>query len=116
MEGCASYTFPRILGKSKASEVLLFNHKLDAKEAYQFGMVSEVFPHSDLNDKLWPKIIEFSELPAISLKTTKRILQKFELKKLDEVLEVELEELYQRFDKPDFIEALVNFLSKKSKL
>lgn len=116
VEGCGSYTFPRLLGKSKAAEVLLFNHKLSAKEAYQFGMVSEVFSGNELNEKLWPRIVAFSELPAASLKITKKILQKFDEKKLDEVLELELDELYQRFDKPDFIEALVSFIGKKSKL
>lgn len=79
-------------------------------------MVAEVYSKSDLNTKLWPKIIEFSELSATSLKITKKLLQKFDMKKLDEVAEAELDELYQRLDKPDFIEFLVNFIGKKSKL
>ncbi len=35
LKACSSYTFPRLMGTIKASEFLLFNRKLTAKEAFE---------------------------------------------------------------------------------
>ena len=43
-EACSSYLFPKIMGPSKAAEMILFNKKITAVEAKQNGLVAEVFP------------------------------------------------------------------------
>lgn len=115
-EGCASYTFPRILGKSKASEMLMLNHKLTADEAYRLGAVSEIVKNVDLETKLWPRIEQFAQLSTESLQVTKKLMQKFEISKLDAVCDAELDELYQRFGSEAFTDAIVAFMTRKSKL
>lgn len=40
-EGCSSYTFPKLMGTSVASLMLLFNHKLTAQEALAHGLIGK---------------------------------------------------------------------------
>lgn len=115
-EGCSSYTFPRILGKSKAGEMLLLNHQLSAAEAYQFGFISQLYKTTELNTKLWPKLEELSKLPRDSLCVTKKLMSQFEFDKLEMVCDHELNELDKRFETEEFVQAVANFMQRKSKL
>uniref|UniRef100_A0AAY4BY62 ACB domain-containing protein n=1 Tax=Denticeps clupeoides TaxID=299321 RepID=A0AAY4BY62_9TELE len=62
-EGCSSYTFPKIMGAAKASEMLLFNKKLTAMEACQVGLVTEVFPDSSFHKEVWSRLKSYAKLP-----------------------------------------------------
>jgi peroxisomal 3,2-trans-enoyl-CoA isomerase len=46
-EGCSSYTFPRLMGKETADEVLWKGRKLSAKEALSCGLVQSIHPPSE---------------------------------------------------------------------
>lgn len=115
-EGSSSYTFPRILGTSKASEMLLLNHKMSADEALKFNFVSEVFTTSELSTKLWPRIDNFATLPKDSVRVSKHLLKKFDLAELERACDEEMVELYKRQDSEEFMNAVINFMNRKSKL
>lgn len=104
------------MGRSKASEMLLLNHKLTANEALKFNLVSEVFKRDELNSILWPRIVNYSKLPIESLKVTKSLMVRFELKELERTCEKELIELCKRFESQDFIDGVIRFMERKSKL
>uniref|UniRef100_A0A1B0CMI3 Enoyl-coa hydratase/isomerase n=1 Tax=Lutzomyia longipalpis TaxID=7200 RepID=A0A1B0CMI3_LUTLO len=114
-EGCSSVTFPRILGKSKANEMLLLNHKLTAQEALQFNFVSEVFSMKDLNTKIWPRIEGFAKLPYKSIMTTKSLIKRFETEELEAANIVENEALGERITSEECIQAAMEFMQKKMK-
>jgi len=44
----ATQTLPRVVGRAKALEMLLTTHRLDAKEAYDVGLVNQVVPRARL--------------------------------------------------------------------
>lgn len=96
--------------------MLLLNHKLSAHEAYRFNLVAEVFTKGDLEQKLWPKITDWATLPRDSLKVTKKLIKKFELTELEKACEQELDALYERFTTEEFTMAILDFMSRKSKL
>lgn len=104
------------MGKSKASEMLLVNHKLSAAEALQFGLIANVYKKSELDTILWPKLYELSTLPRHSLGATKKLMSKFQVKTLDTVCSDELEELKKRIESEEFGEAVIAFMQRKSKL
>ncbi|KAM9333444.1 enoyl-CoA delta isomerase 2 isoform 3-T3 [Pholidichthys leucotaenia] len=62
-EGCSSYTFPKIMGHAKASEMLLFNKKLTAAQACDLGLVTEVFPDSSFQSEVWTRLRAYAKLP-----------------------------------------------------
>lgn len=96
--------------------MLLLSHKLTADEAYRFGMISEIVKHTDLDTKLWPRIESFALLSAGSIQATKKLLQKFEISKLDAVCDAELDALFQRFHTEDCLNAIATFMTRKAKL
>lgn len=118
-EGCSSATFPRIMGTSKAAELLLLSEKMSAEEGLRYNLVSRVFDCQEEMDRVvWPKIQEYSELPMGSLLTTKRLIKKHNLpvEELKEVNIRELQDLAKRLGSEEVAEAAMKFLSRKSKL
>lgn len=94
----------------------MLNHKLTVEEAHRLGMVSEIVKRSDFDTKLWPRIESFALISTASIRITKKLLQKFEISKLDAVCDAELDELFQRILTEDFINAVVAFMTRKAKL
>ena len=58
---CVITVFPL----TQANEVLLFGKKLNAREAYGCGLVSEVIPHVQFRAAVDRKVKQFSKLPPI---------------------------------------------------
>ncbi|XP_055376923.1 enoyl-CoA delta isomerase 2 [Condylostylus longicornis] len=111
-EGGSSYTFPKILGKSKAMEMLLCNHKLTADEALKFNFVSEIFQINEI-DKIWSKLIEFSKLPIGALRTTKELIQNIDKNELEKAILNEADALQQRWYTNEFFEAINSYFNSK---
>lgn len=94
----------------------MLNHKLTVDEAHRLGMVSEIVKKSDFDTKLWPRIESFALISTASIQITKKLLQKFEISKLDAVCDAELDELFKRFPTEDCMNAMVTFMTRKAKL
>lgn len=115
-EGCSSYTFPKIMGPAKASEVLLFNKKLTATQAYQLGLVTEVFPDSSFQSEVWTKLKAYAKLPPNSLAFSKQLIRGVDKQNLHAVNVAEVERLKERWLSDECMQAIVNFFQAKSKL
>lgn len=72
-EGCSSYTFPKIMGPAKANELLLAGRKLNATEAYERGLVTDIFPHSDFHTRVEEKTKFLASLPQQAMMYTKAL-------------------------------------------
>uniref|UniRef100_A0A1A9W7M0 Enoyl-CoA delta isomerase 2, mitochondrial n=1 Tax=Glossina brevipalpis TaxID=37001 RepID=A0A1A9W7M0_9MUSC len=115
-EAASSYMFPLIMGRSKATEMLLFSEKLLPYEALQYHFVSRVYKPSELNNVIWPKLFAFSELPPESLQISKKLLRNHQKSNILQAIDAECDELYKRFHTEEFFNALMQFNAKKSKL
>nr|XP_020645468.1 enoyl-CoA delta isomerase 2, mitochondrial-like [Pogona vitticeps] len=115
-EGCSSYTFPKIMGLAKASEMLLFNKKLTAAEACSQGLVTEVFPDHTFQKEVWTRLKAYANLQQNSLSVSKQLVRNMEKEKLYEVNSQECECLRGRWQSDECMDALVKFFQKKSKL
>uniref|UniRef100_A0A1B0G332 Enoyl-CoA delta isomerase 2, mitochondrial n=1 Tax=Glossina morsitans morsitans TaxID=37546 RepID=A0A1B0G332_GLOMM len=115
-EAASSYMFPLIMGRSKATEMLLFGEKLLPHEALQYHFVSRVYKPSELNTVIWPKLIAFSELPPQSLQISKTLLRNHEKSNILQAIHSECDELYKRFHSEEFFDAIIRFNTKKSNL
>jgi len=115
-EACSSYTFPFIMGKSKAMEVLYFGHKLTAEEAYRFNFVSKVFKDDqDVEKNLWPKLIENSRLSAFTLYKNKKLITQQQREILYTALEQELQLIKNLRVGDEHKRILAEFQEKRSK-
>ncbi|KAF7649557.1 hypothetical protein LDENG_00139510 [Lucifuga dentata] len=115
-EGCSSYTFPKIMGNAKASEMLLFNKKLTAFQACELGLVTEVFPDSSFQAEVWSRLKAYAKLPPNSLALSKQLIRSTEKERLHAVNAAEVERLVERWTSDECFNAITNFFQAKSKL
>jgi len=73
--GCASYTLPRIMGRVKANELLLFDKTMTALEAKEVGLANEVFPASTFEDDVKTRLDELSQHHPKALERIKKIIR-----------------------------------------
>uniref|UniRef100_A0A8C5MET5 Enoyl-CoA delta isomerase 2 n=1 Tax=Leptobrachium leishanense TaxID=445787 RepID=A0A8C5MET5_9ANUR len=115
-EGCSSYTFPRIMGLAKATEMLLFNKMLTAPKACELGLVTEVFPDGTFQREVWTRLKAYAQLPKNSLAYSKQLIRETEKEKLHAVNVQECERLKERWLSEECMTAIINFFQSKAKL
>lgn len=67
----ATQTLPRIVGQARALEMLLSNRRLNAQEAYDFGLVNQVVPRTELlaaAENMARKIVSYSPIAVTCAK------------------------------------------------
>uniref|UniRef100_A0A3B3UKU1 Enoyl-CoA delta isomerase 2 n=1 Tax=Poecilia latipinna TaxID=48699 RepID=A0A3B3UKU1_9TELE len=115
-EGCSSYTFPRIMGPTKASEMLLFNKKLTASQACELGLITEVFPDTSFQSEVWTRLKAYARLPPQSLALSKQLIRSVEKERLYAVNDAEVERLMERWTSEECFNAVMSFFQAKAKL
>ncbi|XP_066154917.1 enoyl-CoA delta isomerase 3, peroxisomal-like isoform X1 [Euwallacea fornicatus] len=114
-EGTSSYMFPRILGRSKASEAIFLGKKITSQDAYRLGFISEVIPHEQLPAFI-ESLYQYGSLSTNSIKISKRLVMEHLKKQLFRASELEIEGLNECMNSEKFTSALMKFMEKKSKL
>ncbi|XP_015191194.1 PREDICTED: enoyl-CoA delta isomerase 2, mitochondrial [Polistes dominula] len=112
-EGCSSYIFPKIMGPSKASEMLYFGYKMDAKEAKEYRLVGNIYQNEE---EVWKYLNKLSQLSTKSIVAIKRLVQKCTKQTLLEINKAETEELKQIIESGETVNRILNFMSNKNKL
>lgn len=114
-EGSSSFTFPNMMGPQNASEMLMFGRKLTAEEAVRQGLVARVYPHDSLN-QAWDQVYQWAKLPPGAMAAAKALIRAPVRKQLHKANDTECNVLTERLQSDEAIEAIINFLSRKSKL
>lgn len=110
-EGCSTYTFPKILGKSKAGDMLHLSYKMSASEAKQYGLVSELYKHES-SDKIWAYLKQLTNFSSKSILTSKYLIKKWDQQMLLKINAEEAVELKKCVLSPEFLENIMKTLSK----
>lgn len=95
---------------------MLFNRKLNAKEAFERNLVHEILPHNEMNSLFNKKIEEFSKLNTGSLLESKQLMRRINRDELMRVNREEMSLLEKRLSSGDFMESVISFMNKKPKL
>ncbi|KAF2209508.1 hypothetical protein CERZMDRAFT_46871 [Cercospora zeae-maydis SCOH1-5] len=92
-EGCSSYTFPRIMGRQKASALILAGQRFGAEEMERAGLVTKVLEGEgeEFLEKVLGIVRGVAKLPKESLKFNKGIL--FGEQEREELLRVNEKEM-----------------------
>ncbi|XP_005104182.1 enoyl-CoA delta isomerase 2 isoform X2 [Aplysia californica] len=112
-EACSSYTFPKIMGPAKANELLIFNKKINAQEAFDRNLVSEVIPHDKFQEETAKRIEQYSKFPPQSMRLSKVLNRSSELETLRRVNEAEAELLEERWQSQECMNAIMAFFARK---
>jgi len=73
-EAASSYTFPTIMGRQKASWVLMSSKWFSAEECVEMGLAISVHEPGDLIEVAMAHAAELADLPLVSLMATKRLV------------------------------------------
>jgi methylglutaconyl-CoA hydratase len=103
----------RQIGEKRARDLLLSGRIVDAAEAVQLGLITEIVPH----EKLAPRAREIAA-PVIaasptSVSRTKRLLLSYDLKAVETELELAIRENAGIRATADFREGVTSFLEKR---
>ncbi len=104
---------PRLIGRSRALELLLTGRTFSPEEALQWGLVSELFDPADADDRVRAYALRFATGPALAIGAIKRCVHEGGEMTLAEGLGLEGELIEQLFRSQDAREGLHAFVEKR---
>uniref|UniRef100_A0A0N5A6G6 ClpP/crotonase n=1 Tax=Parastrongyloides trichosuri TaxID=131310 RepID=A0A0N5A6G6_PARTI len=107
-----SVYFPRIIGKIRATEMMLLEKKLTAKEALQHGLVNEVVKKEDVWKVTMERVKKFSIYESENIKAVKDVIKYDDRKNLPKKSEAEIKIFFDRLCDPKFMEAVKKHFKK----
>lgn len=109
-----SWTLPRLVGLSKATDLLLSARRVEADEALRIGLVDRLYPPGELVGATLAYARELATLSSPrSLKVMKRQLWEASMQTLDEAVAVADREMVASFESEDFREGVRHFIEKR---
>ena len=109
-----SFFLPRIVGYSRAADLIYSSRMVDSDEAYRIGLLDRVVPHDDLMDTARETALQMTQWPPLALRTSKRVLQHNVEVELDDALRYELASLaIPRKAVNDQRESRLSFIEKR---
>lgn len=109
----ATYLLPRIVGLSKATELLMTGDFIAASEAERIGLYNRVVPRDQLETVTHELAKKLAHGPALGLAKTKEMLNREMHMSFESALEAEAVAQALCMQTPDFKEAHAAFLEKR---
>jgi len=103
----------RLLGAARSFEWLTTGRRLDADEAREWGLVSEVVPDAEFAERTHEVALLFAAMPTRAVWQTKRLLDAAETSTFEQQLELEATTQAEQTKTPDFREGVAAFLEKR---
>lgn len=110
-----SWTLPRLIGMSAATDLLLSGRKVAADEALRLKLVDRVYPAADLMPAVLAYAKDLAELSSPrSLRVMKKQLWDTQMQTLNEAMDVADHEMALSFKSDDFKEGVKHFMEKRA--
>ncbi|KAI8352909.1 ClpP/crotonase-like domain-containing protein [Blakeslea trispora] len=114
-EGCSSVLFPRIMGSSKANEMLLMGRTFSAQEFVECGMVSRTLPAEGFHKRVIALAKEAAKFSGEAISVSKRLIRDVDRQTLLNVNEIEMIKLDERSSSKDSQEAIMRFVEDQKR-
>jgi enoyl-CoA hydratase len=111
--GGGTQRLTRLVGEGKAMEMILTGEILDAKSAFQIGLVNHVVPHDELKARTMEIAKRIAEKSPIALSLAKEAVKLASRSSLDEGLRREVDLFALCFSTEDKNEGVSAFLEKR---
>lgn len=100
-----------LVGQSRALELLITGNTFSSREAYEFGLITRIFPKDDADDSALNYASKLATGPRLAMRAVKQALSEGTGKSLEEFLQIEkskVEALYDTFDAREGFQAFVD--------
>ncbi len=104
---------PRIVGITKAKEMLFTGDMIDAREAYRIGLVNKVVPVDGLEEEVMKMAEKIASKPSMAIRTTKTVLNTGLNMDLESSLRFESQSFGLLFSTQDQKEGVRAFIEKR---
>ncbi|KAI8993489.1 ClpP/crotonase-like domain-containing protein [Pilobolus umbonatus] len=111
-EACSSILFPKIMGQSKANEMLLLGKTFTAQEMADCGFISKIIPADVFRETALASANLAAEYSLEAMKATKKLIRDVDRETLYKVNEEEMRVLDVRMTSNDSIESVMKFMSQ----
>ena len=109
-----SHTLPRLVGLSKALDLLMSARKFDADEALRLGLVDRVLPAAELMAAVRAYALDLADnVSPRAMAVIKRQLWAVDQQSMREAIEVGNREMQASFVSADFKEGVAHFVEKR---
>lgn len=85
-----SYFLPRIVGYSRALDLILTSRDVGADEAYRLGLLDRLVPHGKLIEESMALAEQIARLPPLAVRAAKRVVQQNLERGLEDALRNEI--------------------------
>jgi enoyl-CoA hydratase/carnithine racemase len=110
-----SYFLPRIVGYSRAADLVMTSRAVNAEEAYRIGLLDRLVAPEQLIDEAVAVAYEMSQWPPLAIRMAKRVLQHNQDAELDDALRYESVALgFARRATNDTRESIASFAEKRT--
>ncbi|HZU40829.1 MAG TPA: enoyl-CoA hydratase/isomerase family protein [Solirubrobacteraceae bacterium] len=103
----------RLLGRSRAMELLLTGRTFSPEEAHEWGLVAELYDPAEAEDRVRAYALRFATGPALAISAIKRCVHEGADMTLDDGLALEGELVERLFRSDDAREGLHAFVEKR---
>jgi len=107
----ATYILPRLVGAQKAMDLLLSAEVLDAEEADELGLFTEVT--ADLDSRVRERATGLANGPTRALASVRRLVLRSNSNSLEEQLDLEAREQERMFQTSDVMEGISAFMGDR---
>jgi len=108
-----AWILPRIVGQSRASEMLFSARTLDATTALDWGLVSEICPPEALLDRAYDLAQRICQHPAYALRMVKSLLRQGQTASFETMLELSAASQAICHTTPEHVEGLDALLERR---
>ncbi len=112
-DGGMAFFLPRLVGASRAAELILTARDIDAEEAERIGLVSRVLPAEGFREAVASYAADLASGPPIAQTLAKRLLAQSPDLDLRTMLQLELNSIKTCFTTEDVREGMLAFLQKR---
>lgn len=112
-EGGSSLLFPRLMGHSLASELLLLGDVFASDKAHAVGLLNAVVSADVVEEEALSVAKRFAQKPPAAVRNAKRMLKSDSLNALNALVKKEIQQLVAMIDGEECQEALAAFSEKR---
>ena len=112
-EAGSSYLLPRIAGRARASELLLFGDRFGPETALELGLINKVLPTDELHAHAEARAKALAELPPAAVRITKQLIRDGLKDSTDAALRRESDLFFERLKSAEAAESMSAFFAKR---